>query len=93
MVYAPSSKPHLYLSGGKIGGTICRQGLWDPPAHAIVPEDFYDVGRSIIGEVEDAEPVGITVNNDQVSSGGILKEISTYIGEWECRVDYGVRRW
>jgi hypothetical protein len=93
MVYAPSSEPHFYLSGGKIGGTICGQGLWDPPANAIVPEDFDDVGRSIIGEVEDAEPVRITVNNGQVSFGGVLKEICAYIGEWECRVDDGVRRW
>ena len=55
LVDAPSPNPYLYL---------CVER--HPPANSIILKDFDDDGRSIFGEVEDAEPVGITVSYDQI---------------------------
>ena len=66
MVDSPSSKPLLYLIGGKVGSSIGRNGLWNTPADAVFTESLNDVGRGVTTEVENADPVRVSIDNNQV---------------------------
>ena len=64
MVDPPSSKPFLYLIGGKVSGSISGNRLWNPPANAIFTESPDDVGRGVTTEVKNADPVRVAVDNN-----------------------------